>query len=476
MPSTLTYPGVYVEEIPSGVRTIAGVATSVAAFVGHFSRGPLNEAVQIFGFADFEREFGGLRADSEASYAIQQFFLNGGTEAWVVRVASGTPGAATATLTDANGNDVFTVSAGRRIRGASVSDPGTWGDAIRVDVDYETSDPDTLFNLTVTEETVQDGRLVVRQTETFRNLSMLAASARYAVEVVNEDSRLVQLAATDPPSTQRPASSGTLGAELGASFSAPMDGTTFEISVDPDGTATAAETYTATVDYGGATAPTTALGFRPHLEAAIRNAEDGGAASPLLSAARVRIVGSGDAARYHVLAGSGADATPALTLTFSGTSSLNLDTDDTAVVRGQRLALANGADGDRPDAAAFLGSEAAHSGLFALDDVDLFNLLALPGAVTIPSDADGNGMRSVYAAATAYCERRRAFLLVDVPVGTDTLADAQEWVTNNDGLRHRNAAVYFPRPLVADALADNRLRSVAASGTLAGLYGRTDAT
>ena len=88
MPVSPTYPGVYIEEIPSGVRTITGVSTSVAAFVDYFKRGPMNTAVQIFSFADFEREFGGLDDKSEASYAIQQFFLNGGTQAWVVRVAS----------------------------------------------------------------------------------------------------------------------------------------------------------------------------------------------------------------------------------------------------------------------------------------------------------------------------------------------------------------------------------------------------
>ena len=91
MPVTPTYPGVYVEEIPSGVRTITGVSTSVAAFIDFFKRGPLNKAVQLFSMGDFGREFGGLDANSEASYAIQQFFLNGGTEAWAVRVASGTP-------------------------------------------------------------------------------------------------------------------------------------------------------------------------------------------------------------------------------------------------------------------------------------------------------------------------------------------------------------------------------------------------
>ncbi len=43
MPVTLTYPGVYVEEIPSGVRTVTGVATSITAFIGRALRGPVND-------------------------------------------------------------------------------------------------------------------------------------------------------------------------------------------------------------------------------------------------------------------------------------------------------------------------------------------------------------------------------------------------------------------------------------------------
>ena len=76
MPVNPTYPGVYIQEIPSGVRTITGVATSVTAFIGFFGRGPMNHAVQIYSFADFQREFGGLDRRSEASFAIQQYFLN----------------------------------------------------------------------------------------------------------------------------------------------------------------------------------------------------------------------------------------------------------------------------------------------------------------------------------------------------------------------------------------------------------------
>jgi len=82
---TVSYPGVYIQELTSAVHSITGVATSIAAFVGYTARGIDNRAEQIFSFADYERLFGGLASDSELSYAVQQFFANGGTQAWVVR-------------------------------------------------------------------------------------------------------------------------------------------------------------------------------------------------------------------------------------------------------------------------------------------------------------------------------------------------------------------------------------------------------
>ena len=97
MPSTLTYPGVYIEEIPSGVHTITGVSTSVTAFVGSAKRGSIDKAIHILSFSDYERRFGGLQTDSEMSYAVRQFFLNGGSDAWVVRLAKNAV-AATRTL------------------------------------------------------------------------------------------------------------------------------------------------------------------------------------------------------------------------------------------------------------------------------------------------------------------------------------------------------------------------------------------
>src|SRR5262249_51206635 len=89
MPATLSYPGVYIEEIPSGVHTITGVSTSITAFIGYTPRGTVNDPVHIFSFADFERAFGGLSVDSPLSYCVKDFFKNGGNEAYVVRVAQG---------------------------------------------------------------------------------------------------------------------------------------------------------------------------------------------------------------------------------------------------------------------------------------------------------------------------------------------------------------------------------------------------
>ncbi|MCX6922991.1 MAG: phage tail sheath family protein, partial [Verrucomicrobia bacterium] len=86
MPATLTFPGVYIEEISSGVRTIVGVATSITAFIGRAARGSVNEPIVINSYADFERNFGGLQRDFLLSYAVRDFYLNGGSQAIVVRL------------------------------------------------------------------------------------------------------------------------------------------------------------------------------------------------------------------------------------------------------------------------------------------------------------------------------------------------------------------------------------------------------
>ena len=497
MPTTPTFPGVYIEEVPSGVRTIVGVATSIGAFIDVFRRGPRGRrdvavprdvAVQIFSFADFEREFGGLDAASEASYAIQQFFLNGGTEAFVVRVGTGALVAASTFLTK-EGDQLVQVRAGRRYRGALVENPGTWGNFVYLDVDYDTvTVPNTsvdpvvtqneLFNLTVTEVELREGQTVVLQTETFRNLTLRTGVRNNAVNVVNEGSRLVQLdrdlmgALSDPP--PRPDRLlGTLSGPPPPPPIFPTGGKKFEIKIDPDGPgagSAAAITKTVTLNYIGAD-PTTLSQLQLSLQNSIRAAAPADN-NPLFTGATVEVVGN----RLRILAGRPEkNYNPRATVTFADigadTFAADLRLVGVGVVVGpQQFALSGGVDSGTLTDAEIRGSRAAKTGFFALEDVDLFNILCLPAAVKLAAA----GMRAVYAAAEAYCEERRAFLIVDIPEDTNSLDAMQTWLVQNETLRHRNAAVYFPRVLIPDPLKQNRLRDVAASGTLAGLYALTD--
>jgi hypothetical protein len=148
MPATLTYPGVYIEEIPSGVRTITGVATSITAFLGRARLGPINEPVTLNSFGDFERRFGGLAVDYPLSYSVRDFYLNGGSQAIIVRLYKDP-----ATASDAKSS--FTVDD----LDLAAQSPGEWGKKLRATIDVEVSDEtrtrlglgatDALFNLTV---------------------------------------------------------------------------------------------------------------------------------------------------------------------------------------------------------------------------------------------------------------------------------------------------------------------------------------
>ncbi|MFF5009617.1 phage tail sheath family protein [Streptomyces phaeochromogenes] len=193
MPSALTYPGVYVEEIPSGVRTIVGVATSITAFIGRASRGPLNEPTTIFGFADFERQFGGLTADSTMSYAVRDFYLNGGSQAIIVRVdhtpAAGEVGSARAEIVlptaAAAPDDKLILEA---------ASPGKWGNNLKVGVAYPKPDDSDhkVFNLTVVETESADETNIVAN-ESFLGLSIDPESARYVPRVLETASSLVRV-------------------------------------------------------------------------------------------------------------------------------------------------------------------------------------------------------------------------------------------------------------------------------------------
>ncbi|MGI8686583.1 MAG: phage tail sheath family protein [Acidimicrobiales bacterium] len=367
MPQQLTYPGVYLEEVPSGVRTIVGVATSVTAFLGRAARGPIDDPVPVRTFGELEAEFGGLSEIGTLGFAVRDFLRNGGSQALVVRLFGGDPAAQTAAVT---GHSTL------RLQAAS---PGAWANTLRARVTHDTSAAAAevadrlgvpladLFDLAVRDT-------ATGTTEVFRNLTYVAASARRIDLVLTAESRLVRWLPADPP-------------------------------VDPDPPAGHPD---------------------PH--------DDPPTGSP------PGAEWAGDAFSTGV---------------------------DAAVTDGAPL-----------DAAAFTGSgfRAVKRGLYALEKADLFNLLCIPPIGDATADA---AMTGIVADAAAYCEERRAVLIVDPPAAWRTAKNAgdayRDTGTDRIGTRSRNAALFFPRIREANPLHEGRIETFAPCGAVAGVFARTDA-
>lgn len=355
MPTALTYPGVYVEELPGGARPIAGVATSTTAFVGFFPEGPTDRPRMVSSFADFARHYGGLDSRSEASYQVRQYFINGGQRAVLLRVAGATDeaelGAASTQLretADPTSDVILTVNA---------INPGEWGRQVQVAVEHvpgSTSD----FNLVVRRVREVDGQNRVVATEVHLNLSMQEDAARYAVITVNAASQMIQL----------------------------QDGET---------------------DAGADNRP------RPH--------QNG--------------TGLATAAELNRL---------------------------TTPPPSPFAALVGGGDGTIPTSA---NIEAALPRLDLLAP-DIFNMLCIP----LMANLTNGDFATLVGRANGFCRERRAFLLIDPNV-----ADTMTAMLGFDmSVGERNNAVYFPKLRVSDPLADGSPRVIPPSGTMAGIYARTD--
>jgi uncharacterized protein len=84
----ISYPGVYVEEMSTGIHPIEGVSTSTAAFVGPARTGPIDAPVHVQGYGDFVQTFGSGSPPSPLDLAVRLFFENGGSDAVIVRAGA----------------------------------------------------------------------------------------------------------------------------------------------------------------------------------------------------------------------------------------------------------------------------------------------------------------------------------------------------------------------------------------------------
>ncbi len=209
MPIQPTYPGVYVEEIPSGVRTITGVSTSITAFIGRALRGPVDEPITINSYGDFERIFGGLWLNSTLGYAVRDFYLNGGSQAIIVRLTHSklkqAEEQASAEGQTSGETEPTAKKAQLNVNGLNLeaANEGSWGNALKVRIEYvdtnvrRDANEQKLFNITVLDQKTS-------QLEVFRNVSVLPNHPRRVDKVLLNESYFVRFRDESLP-TDRPA-------------------------------------------------------------------------------------------------------------------------------------------------------------------------------------------------------------------------------------------------------------------------------
>ncbi|HEY0335472.1 MAG TPA: phage tail sheath subtilisin-like domain-containing protein [Stenotrophomonas sp.] len=457
MPAALTYPGVYVEEIPSGVRTITGVATSITAFLGRALRGPVNQAVTINSFGDFERSFGGLWLGSQLGYAVRDFFLNGGSQAVIVRLfhpsyaddadrADAETAAVAVADAAATGADVATVVANAVAKAATFAEEPEKSAA----------------------KAVADAITAASQLDGATKDSALAAGRKSAAP-----SRApVQAGGLSLQAANEGRWGGKLRAEVERSGNAEIAialgvavGDLFNLTVRDASPGGASETYLNLTVVESArradrvlTAESRLVRVQGALPASVTDGVDD------VTTAEGEVADAKRALDQAVR--DGLDPAAPKQAWDEKRAALQLKYGEADSRASDGGALAAG------DFLPELGL-AQKRGLYALEQADLFNLLCIPPYRSndgVSFDADP----VVLSAATVYCEQRRAFHIVDSPSAWDTKADALDGLDEFADPRSRNAALFFPRLRQPNLLRNNAIETFAACGAVAGVFARTD--
>lgn len=445
MPTTPTYPGVYIEEIPSGVRTITGVATSITAFIGFALRGPTNDPIRIQNFGDFERVFGGITANSMMSYAVQQFFLNGGSDALIVRLSSKTR--ATTVL-----------KAGDKELILEAIEPGRLGDTITATVNHEGVTENTNANLIIKKggktETINNVKFDQISNQVGANSSLVrvkssnitqrpdaVADQKFTGGTTGGAESQISLptgAASAPPLILNASSEGSWGNKLRALV---------DQDIDPD-KPDRAKLFNLTVQYvDGEQVSTEKLRNLSIDPTSPRYVVD----VLKVESTLVRVDPNSPIPSDRPNAsGLKDDGSPNYATASDGQDSASLPSNDNL----------------------YVGSRTEKTGLYALEKADLFNLLCIP-----PVRRDVDISTKTWTEALKYCSERRAMLLVDPPI---------DWTTKDAALKalpgflsgwsnKKNSALFFPRIKLQDPLKENRLEPFAPCGAIAGIFARTDA-
>jgi phage tail sheath protein FI len=470
----VTYPGVYVEEVPSGVRPIAAASTSIAAFLGIAERGPVGEAVKIFNFTEYQSRYGGFISNSFLSHAVYQFFNNGGTQCYIVRVASADARTANIVLRDRATNPQASLT-------IFASSPGVWGNQLAVVIANGTNDPLNEFNLSV----FQQDELV--PLERFDNLSMVPGAATF-VPTATASSRYIRVT-TNAANTNAQAGTSR-GAAAPAALVNPR--TRFRININGDGyqeVDLSAAVPTPAPDLSSAANIATAIQARVRALTKLRASTDQNAFTNFLCDANTGVLlltagvaSAASSVKVAPAANSSQDATGLLKL---GQLSGGVETVGAAVLRPQinppRTPPDNYyfiGDNSAPTtevASVVAGTEGStittdqpYIDAFAkLDDKDDVSLIAVPGI----------GSAALVGAGMNYCANRSlsdCFFIGDMSQTDDTVDEAKNF-RNAITVKNSYGAIYAPWVRMLDPTGRSATPILAPpSGFVAGLYAKTD--
>jgi phage tail sheath protein FI len=441
MPVTVSYPGVYVEEIPSGVHTITGVSTSITAFVGRALRGPTDKAVTINSFGDFERTFGGLWVNSAMSFAVRDFYLNGGSQGVIVRIF----------------HPQFDVPTDR--------------------------DPELALAKAA-------ASLVVGAAVGANAAAAAAAALAKAAEIQGGAGKPSEKAAAAAVARAAAAAAQVKGATAGT-VSAAATAAVDEAAGKAAGFATASLTVDTGLTLEAAYPGAWGNSLRARVNYATRPLLPGEVADSLFNL----FVFDGQAGQVEEF--RNVSITPGhprqvdkvvesesrLVRTKNGpwttrpkesgsTPDKNKgiwdDTEDPAKATNSKVKTDFASDGAVLKEMDLIGDE--KKGLLALKKVDLFNLLC------IPPYKDGDIDALVLARAISFCQERRAFLLID-PLSNWNDKEVVKTDMNTDKLGAANSysAVFFPRLRQPNPLRGGAVEDFVPCGAVAGVFARTDA-
>ena len=456
MPTTPTYPGVYIEEIPSGVRTITGVATSITAFVGRTKRGPDNEPVTINSFADFERTFGGLWEHSTVSYAVRDFYLNGGSQAIVVRLFHPTfaDDAARQKAFDDAKNEAQTAAKAVADAAANAAQqqgatPESVRNAAQTAAGNQGSDgsPARAAADAVAQAAANAAQQQNATPESVRNAAQSAAGTTQspgpAVTAAANAAAPVTRAQLDvgglPLEAKYPGGWGNkLRARIDHDVTGPDAPNLFNLSVR-DGETGNAEVFRNV---------STRTNHRRRVDKVLAQESTLVRYRGQQPPSETR-PGPSEPTSNKGIVPPGQDA-------FSNQYSSGVS--------------ATASDGNDLTTSDYTGSATNKTGLYALDKADLFNLLC------IPPYAPGTDVESTFwDTAAKYCADHRAMLIVDPPSSWNS-KDAAKGGIASLGTNNKNAAIFFPRLVQPNPLRDNQMETFAPCGAMAGIMARTDAS